>query len=240
MTQTRRERMRAATLEEIKATAWKQIAEQGVPALSLRAIAREMGMTAPGLYRYFESRDDLVTTLIAEAFDSFAESLEAARDALPAGDHLGRFQAVCRAYFAWARHNPAHYTLIFGAPVPGYEMGAAAQPAARRGFLVLQGLVGEAHAAGRLRPRLTRGDVEIDLESALAASPGLLAQYQALQQYGMPYTPLVTHLALLTWSQVHGLTSLYLYGYLPGFLGEQVEGFVERAVEGLAALLGFV
>ena len=102
MSQTRRERIRQTTFEEISSVAWKQIAEQGVPGLSLRAIAREMGMTAPGLYRYYPNRDELVTALVIEAFNSFTQQLETARDACPADDHSGRYRAVCREYFHWA------------------------------------------------------------------------------------------------------------------------------------------
>ncbi len=76
MAQTRRERIRVSTIDEIKTTAWKQVAEQGAASLSLRAIAREMGMTAPGLYRYFKDRDGLVTALLIDAFDSFSTTLE--------------------------------------------------------------------------------------------------------------------------------------------------------------------
>ena len=76
MTQTRRERIREATIDEIKSTAWKQVGETGAATLSLRAIAREMGMTAPGLYRYYKDRDALVTGLLIDAFDSFSAALE--------------------------------------------------------------------------------------------------------------------------------------------------------------------
>jgi AcrR family transcriptional regulator len=228
MSPTRRERIRETTFAEIKATAWKQITEQGAPSLSLRAIAREIGMTAPGLYRYYSSRDDLVTALISEAFETFAQFLEAAREALPVVDHVGRYRAVCLAYFQWAVANPARYTLIFEAPVPGYQMGADAYPAAQRGFLALQTVIGEAFVAGKIHPQAAIGDLE----------PGLLARYEALSQMGMPYPPQVTHLALKTWSEMHGVTSLYLSGYLPGFLAEQVESFVRRTVEKLVEMLG--
>jgi AcrR family transcriptional regulator len=228
MSPTRRERLREATLAEIKATAWQQIAAQGAPALSLRAIARQIGMTAPGLYRYFPSRDDLVTALIIDAFDLFAQSLEAARDALPAADHAGRCRAVCLAYFQWAVAYPERYTLIFGAPVPGYQMQAAAYPAAQRGFLALQTVIGEAFLAGQINP-----------DSALRhLQPALLARYETLSTFGMPYPPQVTHLALKTWSEMHGVTSLYLSGYLSGFLAEQVQTFVRQTVDGLVELLG--
>lgn len=220
---TRRERIREATFEEIKSIAWKQIAEQGVPSLSLRAIAREMGMTAPGLYRYYPSRDDLVTALIIEAFDAFSQYLESARDAVPAADHPERFRRVCAAYFHWAMAAPARYTLIFGTPVPGYQMGEAAYPSAQRAFLVLQGVLG--NLAGKGLP--------------LPLPPELLARYQALQAIGMPYDPMTTHLALTAWGTLHGITSLYLYGYLENFLADQVEAFVHTQIEQLVSLFSF-
>ena len=229
MSQTRRERIRETTFEEISSVAWKQIAELGVPGLSLRAIARAMGMTAPGLYRYYPSRDDLVTALIIEGFNSFTEHLEAARDACPADDHSGRYRAVCRAYFHWAMIAPDRYTLIFGSPVPGYKLGETAYPSANRGFLVLQAIIGEALAAGKVRSPA----------SAPSFSQDLLARYEALQKLGMPYDPSATHLALTTWSTLHGITSLYLYGYLRSFLAGQVEGFVNQEIEQLMVSLGF-
>jgi AcrR family transcriptional regulator len=229
MTQTRRERLREATREEILATAWKQIGEQGVASLSLRAIAREMGMTAPALYRYFPSRDDLVTVLIVEAFNSFSISLETSRDACKADDHIGRFRVACKAYFQWALSNPQKYALIFGTPIPGYVLDERAGPAAQRGFLALQNIIGEAHAAGKIS-----GDVV-----AVRLPAALKAQYEVLKKYGMPYTPLVTHLALSTWSMIHGMTSLYLYGYFSGFLAGQSESFVDLEIEKMIRVIGF-
>src|SRR5512136_194807 len=105
----RRERLRTAAIEEIKATAWQQIAEQGAASLSLREIARRMGMTAPAIYRYYPDRDALVTALIIDAFAAFAEAMETARDALPPGDHVGRFRAIATAYRRWAVTNPQKY-----------------------------------------------------------------------------------------------------------------------------------
>jgi AcrR family transcriptional regulator len=228
MTQTRRERQRDATREEIIATAWKQIGEQGVASLSLRAIAREMGITAPGLYRYYSSRDDLVTVLIIEAFQSFSISLETARDECKPFDHAGRFRSVCRAYFQWAHSHPQKYSLIFGTPVPGYVLDARAGPAAQRGFLVLQNVIGEAHMAEKNSGDLVTIRIPADLK----------LQYEILKKYGMPYTPLVTHLALSVWSMVHGMVSLYLYGYFSGFLADQSETFVNLEIEKMTRAIG--
>ncbi|MBN2146258.1 MAG: TetR/AcrR family transcriptional regulator [Anaerolineales bacterium] len=230
MNRTRRERLREQTFAEIKSIAWKQIAEQGAPSLSLRAIAREIGMTAPGLYRYYPSRDALVTALIKEAFDSFTMYLEAARDELPDADHIGRYRAVCLAYFRWAMLNPSRYELIFGSPVPGYQMTDAAYASSRKGFLVLQNLIEKARSAGRIHPPAGFPPLP----------PELVSRYEALRILGMPGDPVGTHIALAAWSTMHGVTSLVLYGYLGGFLADQVEGFVRTQIEHLITLFGFV
>jgi AcrR family transcriptional regulator len=111
MNPNRREKRRAATVDEIRATAWKQIGEMGAASLSLRGIAREMGMTAPALYRYYKDRDALVTALLVDAFTAFGNALEGARDARAAEDHVGRFRAMCRG--AWTR-GPAQLSHFAG------------------------------------------------------------------------------------------------------------------------------
>src|ERR1700690_1393056 len=100
--------------DAIKETAWKQIAEFGAPTLSLRAIARELGITAPAIYNYFPSRDELVTALIIDAYTSFGDSQFEARDAIPAADLMGRMTAIGVAYRTWALAHPQRYQLIFG------------------------------------------------------------------------------------------------------------------------------
>ena len=228
MAKNRREKLREATREEIMSTAWKQIREVGASGLSLRGIAREMGMTAPGLYRYYQDRDALVTALLVDAFDSFSIALETARDEVEEDNHISRFRAICKAYFQWGMANPQKYILLFGTPIPGYQFTTEVGPSAKKSFLLLQGVIGEAHQAGKIV-----GEVE-----ALGLPTNLKVQYEALQKIGMPYTPLVTHLALSTWNTIHGLTSLFLYGYSSGFLGEQVESFVESEIERMVKTYG--
>ncbi len=228
MTQTRRERQREATREEIIATAWKQIGEMGAAALSLRGIAREMGVTAPALYRYYKDRDALVTALLTDAFNSFTAGLEAGRDLLAVDDHAGRFRGMCRAYFQWALENPQRYLLLFGTPIQGYMLAEELGPVAQRSFLVLQGVVGEAYVAGKIT-----GEVP-----ALRLPTRLKSQYKILAEYGMPYSGEVTQLALSAWSMMQGLTSLYLYNYLSGFLQDNVETFVDFEIEKMVKILG--
>lgn len=225
MKPTRRERHHTTTRNEIIATAWRQIGETGAAALSLRAIAREMDMTAPALYRYYKDRDALVTTLLIDAFSSFTVALEAGRDACAPTDHAGRFRAIGRAYFQWAANNAQRYQLLFGTPIPGYQLASEVGPVAQRSFLVLQGVIGEAAAAGK-----------ISNQAALPAS--LRTRYAALRKLGMPYTEAVTQLALASWAMLHGMTSLYLYNYLTGFVQDNVTHFINFEIEKMITALG--
>lgn len=229
MTQTRREKQRDATREEIIATAWKQVSEIGATSFSLRGIAREMGLTAPALYRYFKDRDALVTALLKDAFGSFTSALETGRDSRAAQDHAGRFSAMGKAYFMWGAQNPQRYALLFGTPIQGYLFSAEELgPVAQRSFLVLQGVIGEAHAAGKITEEA----------AAIRLPDNLKNQYDTLSPYGIPYRPLVTHLALSAWASIHGITSLYLYNYLNGFLQGQIEAFVDVELKKISQSLG--
>ena len=119
--QTARQRARAELTREIKEAARRQLAETGAPQLSLRAVARELGLVSSALYRYFPSRDDLLTALIIDAYDSLGEAAEAAAAANGTAGPRGGWRAVCHAVRDWARANPHEYTLIYGSPVPGYQ-----------------------------------------------------------------------------------------------------------------------
>src|SRR3954468_20871663 len=103
----RRERARADTLREIKETARRVLVAQGADGLALRAVAREMGMTAPGLYRYFASREDLVENVVVDIYDEVCGYLEDARgDARPATAPV-QLLAASRAFRRWATTHTA-------------------------------------------------------------------------------------------------------------------------------------
>lgn len=129
LTLSRRDRVRAATVAEIKETARRILVADGPEGLSLRAIAREMGMTAPALYRYFPSREDLVTALIADLYDELVSAMTAARDAPPdpataAGmpDWLLPLGGASRGFRQWALEHRREFALLFGSPIPGIEI----------------------------------------------------------------------------------------------------------------------
>lgn len=119
-----RARNRAAIEAEILRVGGEHLARSGAAALSLRAIARDLGMAASALYRYVADRDDLLTLLIVAAYDSLADSVEQAIAQEGPTDALARFRTIARSTRVWARANPHHYALIYGSPVPDYEAPA--------------------------------------------------------------------------------------------------------------------
>jgi AcrR family transcriptional regulator len=130
---SRRARQRRATVEEIKTLARQQLAETGPGALSLRAIARQMGTASSALYRYFASSNELISALCVDAYDSITAAVSAARDAHPAGDPARQWWAIGHAARRWSLEHPADYALIFGTPIPGYQAPAEVTgPAAGR------------------------------------------------------------------------------------------------------------
>jgi AcrR family transcriptional regulator len=121
--------VRAATVQEIKQTARRLLVQAGPDAVTLRAIAREMGMTAPGLYRYFDSHEVLVKHVIADIFSELADALTAAIHAAGAAaagqghpaEMTAKMVAACREFRRWALTNKGEYSLIFGTPLPGVD-----------------------------------------------------------------------------------------------------------------------
>ena len=224
----RRNEQQSNLQEAIKETAWKQIGDLGPAGLNLRAIGRALRITAPAIYNYFPDREALVTALIVDAFTSFGQALEAARDALPKEDLAGRFTAVGLAYRDWAVSHPQRFLLIFGTPTPGYEFSDdKLGPAPLNSFLVLVGVLDEAQRAGALH--LPDGYIHW--------TPALQAKAQALCEMKIAFDPLTIYLATEAWARVHGLTALELYGYLPSFLGQSVDDFWHSEMDAYSRLL---
>ena len=147
-----RSRVRAELVDEIKEAARRQLAVDGAAALSLRAVAREMGMVSSAVYRYFPSRDDLLTALIVDAYNAMGERVEEAESAVRRTDFRGRWMAVCHAVRDWAGTSPHEYGLVFGTPVPKYAAPVDTITPALRVTVVLVQIVADAVRAGALVP----------------------------------------------------------------------------------------
>ncbi len=209
----RRARARAAMRSEIKETALELMRDQGTPDVRFSDIARAMGLTAPALYRYYGNRDELLTELIAEAFDDLAAYLAAAAAEVAVVDLGARLLATCAAYRRWASAEPLRFALVFGVPVPGYtapDQGPTTE-AATRAMANLASLVGLAAQQGVLAPPLI-GDVGEGFECAVSVSG-------KSEKFGHEI-PVATHQAMLhAWAALHGFTCLEAYGHL-GWLTE--------------------
>jgi AcrR family transcriptional regulator len=204
---SRRDRLRAETTSEIKAVALRLMAAGGPDAISLRAIAREMGMTAGAIYSYFATRDDLVTMLIGDVYTALVDAAEAARDATPADDPGGRILAWAQTVREWALANSEGFRLIYGDPVSGYrtpEEGPAKE-AEHRACTGLTGLVADAW------PHAERRQPEGHAYRWSDFDPGLAAHIQATFP-GLP--PAAVALTLRMWGRMHGLVALEIYGHL--------------------------
>ncbi|MBM7081030.1 TetR/AcrR family transcriptional regulator [Micromonospora humidisoli] len=197
-----RARVRAEMIDEIKAVARRHLASDGAD-LSLRAVARDMGMVSSAIYRYFPSRDDLLTALIIEAYQALGDAVEAADAAVDRADLRGRWHAVCRAARTWALAHPAEYALLYGSPVPGYAAPADTVLPAQRPPLTLLGILADGVATGRITPP------DDDLPEPVRAD---LAEIAAGLFPGLPEALLARGMA--GWTQLFGLISFDLFGRL--------------------------
>jgi AcrR family transcriptional regulator len=200
--------------EAIKDAAWTQIAKKGAPALNLRAIARDLGITAPAIYNYFRRRDDLVTALIVDAFTSLGESQQQAGNSLPEDDLPGRLSALGRAYRGWAITYPQRYQLIFGTPIPGYEAPEDITiPAASWALMPLLAVIHDISEAGMLKTDFP------------PMSPALAEMLENWSQFSHGLPAEVLYLGLVIWSRVHGLAMLEIGNQMPSFITDPGEVF---------------
>lgn len=208
--------------EVIKETAWKQITSEGAPALSLRAIARELNITAPAIYNYFPSRDDLVTALIVDAFTSLGDSQKDSIQSIPANRLQASLFTLGVAYRDWALTYPQRYQLIFGTPIPGYEAPAdITLPAAAWALIPLIETLQALYDAGKLR-----------VENLARLTPTLRSMLGAWQEFvkesGLKVHIEALYLAFVIWSRVHGLVTLELGHQAPSFITDPGEIFLRE------------
>ena len=227
---TARERARSEVTAEILATARRHLAEHGAAGLSLRAVARDLGLVSSAVYRYFENRDALLTALIVDAYDSLGEAAEASLARSARRPSRQRWVAAAEAIRGWALARPHEYALLYGSPVPGYVAPADTVGPGTRVSLALVQVVRDAHRRGQLDPAraVSAGG------SAMAAARDL-HRLAGLIELDVPAASLLAF--LLAWTQLFGLVSFELFGQTHGLI-EDHAAFFRAAATAMAAGIG--
>ncbi|MFI6761735.1 TetR/AcrR family transcriptional regulator [Micromonospora sp. NPDC050417] len=193
-----RERYREQVRAEIKAYGWTQVATTGASALSLNAIAKQMGISGPALYRYFRNRDDLITELVLDAYRDLAATCRAA--VVTGSPPTARLHAVAVAIRQWALAAPHRYLLIYGTPVPGYAAPPDATTIASSIMSILLDAFDKADAP---------------ISSVTDASAALDEHLDTHRQWAGDHPCSATALrrALTFWTRLHGVVSLEVAGH---------------------------
>ncbi len=219
-----RARVRAELTEEIKSTARAHLASDGAAALSLRAVAREVGMASSAVYRYFPSREALLTALIVDAYDTVGARVEDAHAGCEHDDFAQRWLSIGTTVRAWALENPHEYALIYGSPVPGYAAPEdTIAPATRVPIVMLQLL---ADVAAR--------DSSVVRETEPLPDQLVIELTAMADTVGAPIPPAVVAQGLAAWAEMLGLISLELFGHLENVVYER-DAFFELSLRSTAA-----
>ncbi|MEV0623322.1 TetR/AcrR family transcriptional regulator [Nonomuraea sp. NPDC050404] len=220
-----RERVRAELTKEITDIARRQLATEGAGGLSLRAVAREMGMVSSAIYRYFPSRDDLLTTLIIDSYNALGEAVERADAAAPQEDHTARWLAACHAVRDWAVAHPHEYALVYGSPVPGYQAPQDTVAARVRDVTVLGRIASDAWRAGALRTPAE--EVPQELEEGVEGFRELMP--------GVPDG--VIWRAVTAWTALYGWVSFEVFGQFNHSFVDR-RGAFDHAMRRMAETIG--
>lgn len=212
---------------QIKTAARQQMAQHGTAGITLRGIARELGITAPAIYNYFPRLEDLITALIVDAFTALADAIEAAEAGTPGTACGPKILAMCLAYRQWAVEHPVDFQLIYGNPIPGYEAPAAVTvPLARRPFDGLFRLFLAAYRSG-----------ELVVPAAYEPVPASVRAHFAgwLPTDGDVFPDPLVCLLMSGWARIHGMVMLELFEHIGPVVGDpaafyryEIEAFLQH------------
>ena len=229
-TNTPRQRARAQTLEDITTIGRRHLATEGAAALSVRAVARDLGVVSSAIYRYVRSRDDLLTLLVVDGYNELGDEVDEAEGKVASDDFRGRFLAIGRAVREWALREPATYALLFGSPVPGYQ--APAERTTGPGTRVITALIRlwqDAHAAGVVRPTDTNPRV----------SRGLSADVKRIRdEFGITTPNDLVLRGVLGWASLFGCVSFEVFGQYGADTFGAVDDLFEHQLKLLADTTG--
>lgn len=207
----------------------QHLATDGAAALSLRAVARDLGLVSSAVYRYVASRDDLLTLLVVDGYDELGDAVDAAAARVDPGDHAGRMRVIGRTVREWALAEPATYALLFGSPVPGYE--APAERTTEPGTRVIRRLVDvweDAWAAGEVTlpdepvapRRLARDLARIRRDLGLTTPDALVAR------------------GMLAWAALFGCVSFEVFGQYGADTFSDPKDIFEHHLDALVEAVG--
>ncbi|THV42007.1 TetR/AcrR family transcriptional regulator [Glycomyces buryatensis] len=223
---TARERARAELTKEILTAARRQLGEVGGIGLSLRSVSRELGMASSAIYRYFASRDELLTALIVEAYNEIGAAAENAD--LPVADPIERWLAVWRAVREWSLANRHEFALIFGTPIPGYIAPHITVTVAGRMPLALARITSDAKRSGALIP-----------PPGPTCDPAAIEPDMLRLLEGEEFTPGEVARLILAWNRLVGIISYELHGHLTNVTADDA-AFFDYTARTEAALCGLI
>lgn len=208
---SRREKQREALIAEIKQAAWDLVAEKGASGISIRAIAKQIGMTPPAIHYYFKTVDALITELLIESFEAMLASLTATKKQYSDQPYPNQLYHYAAQYRAWALNNPIQFQLIYGNPIPGYQQPTElTYPPARQSFALFASLIQEALDSAEIQLPSNYQKIPEQLQTPFA---------QLQQEPGHQFSPTVLYVTAALWSRFHGLVMLELYNLIQPVIG---------------------
>lgn len=209
---SRRARLRAEMVEEIKAVARRQLVEEGPGSVSLRGIARELGTASSAMFRYFPSYNDLITALVVDASESLADALAQARDAQPIDAHDLRLFAIGLAYRRWALEHTSEFALTHGTPLPRYQAPSEITgPPVARAFEVPLSEYAKAVGAGQADPGRSQVSTDVQIGEDLV---------DLLGEGISKYPPRLIALMLNARASMMGYITSEVFGRLPDLIAD--------------------
>jgi AcrR family transcriptional regulator len=243
---TPRERARAQTVADIVRLGREHLAVHGAAALSLRAVARDLGVVSSAVYRYVENRDELLTLLLIDAYGELGDEVDAAVGRVAEADFAGRFRALGRAVRGWAIREPARYALLFGSPVPGYR--APADRTTGPGTRVIYSLMTIFDAAWRAgalgaapvpAAAGSAGGVPAAAAPALEVPRPLASDLQAIrEELGLAVPDDLLARGALVWTSLFGAVSFEVFGQYGADTFSAPDALFEHHLSVLGGLAG--
>ncbi|MDR3573255.1 MAG: TetR/AcrR family transcriptional regulator [Anaerolineaceae bacterium] len=234
MSKIRREEQHAAIRAEIKGAARRLMEKEGTAGISIRAIGREMDMTAPALYHYYPSRDALITDLILDAFGALADQLGKTRQDCYKLTAVKQLRHVLLAYRGWALACPIDFQLIYGNPIPGYQAPEERTvPAATRSFIVIASLIAQVMETPDFSPQPEYSRVPPELV------PHFERLSRQLHEMGVDLPQMALYTTTVGWPLIHGIIMLELFHHLQPVVGD-VDALYRSEIENLLRRMGML